>query len=401
MDMDSFTHTSHSLVSRDIAKPTTTLSQDPAAKQTLTEEEYIRSVDHIVQRDFFPYISELREENRTLDLGPWSSARGLADTPLGDILHVQGQPNTELWSATVERDSILRSLSPPKESPPATQHVSLDTFQTQYDNEDNASFTRLVEQDNRQRRQKYAWAYEAEAKAQNRRLIQHRERYDLPGNTSKVRGHITAGIPENQLPPVDSPARTRSSDPTTRVPSSVAVLNEPWDYQTRNPLMFLPTTTTNERRSNACISAPKQIIHANTRFSESELRRQIMAHELEQWSDNDDDDSDLDQLLVMSLASTPRKVDSSKLSKSPASTSGPWYHLPNTPRRELLAQRLAEGSTRSKGAGRLTPSLLHSPRHSNVMKSQRDRLMRRLTLSPAAKALYQRTRLQVTPKPRG
>ncbi|KAJ1961554.1 hypothetical protein IWQ62_003823 [Dispira parvispora] len=379
-----------------MATPTTTSPRDRTTKQTLTEEEYVQSVDHIVQRDFFPYISELRKENLALDLGSWSSARVSADTPLGDILHVQGQSSTKPWSATVERESSLRSPSPPTELPTVTQHINLDAFQSQYDNEDNVSFTRLVEQDNRQRKKKYAWAYEAEAKAQSRRRIRHQERPHLPGNTLNVRGHITAV--EDQLPSAESPDQTASPDAATHNRSSTAVLNEPWDYQARNPLMFPPTAPTDEHRSSPGISASKQIIHANTRFSESELRQQRMVQESEQWSD---DDSDAEQLLVTPLVSTQRKVDSFQPNASPASTSGPWYHLPSTPRRELLAQRLAEGSTRPKGAGRLTPSILHSPRHSNVVKSQRDRLTRRLTLSPAAQALYQRTRHRVTPKPRG
>lgn len=56
--------------------------------------------------------------------------------------------------------------------------LSLDAFQAKYTSEDNSSFTEILDEENRQRRQKYAWAWDAESRAAEKKVkeIETRER---------------------------------------------------------------------------------------------------------------------------------------------------------------------------------------------------------------------------------
>jgi protein DGCR14 len=54
--------------------------------------------------------------------------------------------------------------------PVVRDDLSLDTFQRNYTSEDNASFVQIVQEDNEHRRGEVAWAWEAEQKAEQRKL---------------------------------------------------------------------------------------------------------------------------------------------------------------------------------------------------------------------------------------
>lgn len=55
--------------------------------------------------------------------------------------------------------------------PPVRDDLSLDAFQRHFTSEDNASFVHILDEENRRRREeKYGWAFEAERKAEARRI---------------------------------------------------------------------------------------------------------------------------------------------------------------------------------------------------------------------------------------
>ena len=64
--------------------------------------------------------------------------------------------------------------------------MSLDNFQARYTSEDNASFTQILEDENRKRRERYGWAWDAQRRVEEQRvkMIEGRE---------KVKGLIEAG----------------------------------------------------------------------------------------------------------------------------------------------------------------------------------------------------------------
>lgn len=67
-----------------------------------------------------------------------------------------------------------RSRPPQDEGPQVNANLGLDAFQARYTSQDNASFQELVVADNAARREKHAWAWHAEQKA-NVRAIKGRE----------------------------------------------------------------------------------------------------------------------------------------------------------------------------------------------------------------------------------
>lgn len=61
--------------------------------------------------------------------------------------------------------------------------LSLDAFQSRYTSEDNSSFTHILHEENKRRKEKYGWAWEAQKKveAMRERMIEGRERALLEG----------------------------------------------------------------------------------------------------------------------------------------------------------------------------------------------------------------------------
>lgn len=95
----------------------------------LEEDEYTEALSHIIARDFFP---------STLSL-------------------TNGEP--ERKRAKYDKD------------------LSLDTFQARYTSEDNSSFTQILDEENRVRKEKWAWAWEAQKRVEQQqdKMIERRE----------------------------------------------------------------------------------------------------------------------------------------------------------------------------------------------------------------------------------
>ena len=95
----------------------------------LEEDEYTEALSHIIARDFFP--STLSQTN--------------------------GEP--ERKRARYDKD------------------LSLDTFQARYTSEDNSSFTQILDEENRVRKEKWAWAWEAQKRVEQQqdKMVERRE----------------------------------------------------------------------------------------------------------------------------------------------------------------------------------------------------------------------------------
>jgi hypothetical protein len=85
----------------------------------LTEEEYVESLESIIQRDFFPSLPELRAQ---VDMELPSNRQG------------------------AKRKDI--------------QELTLDEFESKYLNEDSVSFNNIIKTQNELHREKYKWIYE-------------------------------------------------------------------------------------------------------------------------------------------------------------------------------------------------------------------------------------------------
>jgi protein DGCR14 len=171
----------------------------------LSEDEYTAALERIIARDYFPTL-ELRQQRSQRSLNAqhddevdedveasvarireWmeeTPGRGrqrqsqqvrpsMDKTPTD--FHVQATP-AGYTSRTDRRDT--QSAKEQQQQLPFEANLSLDEFQARYTSEDNASFAALLEVENIARKSKYAWAYKAEADANDkaRRAIQARER---------------------------------------------------------------------------------------------------------------------------------------------------------------------------------------------------------------------------------
>lgn len=161
----------------------------------LEEDEYTAALSKIIARDFFPSLAHLDATNsylsaldsqdqerieqsvrRLVDLrtptahGSWAQktphAQGPSDTPLGT-------PRGGDEPGPSKRRRIDMSLS-------------LDAFQAKYTSEDNASFTEILDEENKKRKEMLWWAWDAEKKVNDCKMkeLEGRERLLLTNSVA-------------------------------------------------------------------------------------------------------------------------------------------------------------------------------------------------------------------------
>ncbi|GAA5987411.1 hypothetical protein JCM11641_002281 [Rhodosporidiobolus odoratus] len=166
-------------------------------QEVLSEEEYLTHLSSIIKRDFFPHLKDLEAKHQVIEAFEsgdqtriQQSVRELRSqregrTPrVGRSSRRDQTPGRTPYSESdrhaltptyFDRTPITPSLAAPSSSssPPLpiddpTSGLSLDAFQSRYTSEDNSSFAHLLARDNQDRRDKHAWAWQAEKKANER-----------------------------------------------------------------------------------------------------------------------------------------------------------------------------------------------------------------------------------------
>ncbi|KAI8980673.1 nuclear protein DGCR14 [Trametes punicea] len=157
----------------------------------LDEDEYTEALSHIIKRDFFPSLVHIDATNNYLDAlrsqDPaliQASVRRLEDlqTPATHRVRAWQTPSQTPYGAGPS-DTPLRTPrgvdgEAPSKRPRYDTDMSLDAFQARYTSEDNSSFTQILDEENRRRREKYGWAWEAQRRVeeQRERMLEGRER---------------------------------------------------------------------------------------------------------------------------------------------------------------------------------------------------------------------------------
>lgn len=156
----------------------------------LDEDEYTEALSHIIARDFFPSLVHLDATNDYLEAlsskDPQliqASVRRLEtlSTPVSRRERPWQTPSQTPY-ASGPSDTPLRTPrergEPPEKRPRYDTSLSLDGFQARYTSEDNSSFTQILDDENRKRREKWAWAWDAQKRMEDQRkmMIEGRER---------------------------------------------------------------------------------------------------------------------------------------------------------------------------------------------------------------------------------
>ncbi|XP_029921240.1 splicing factor ESS-2 homolog isoform X2 [Myripristis murdjan] len=234
------------------AVTTVALRQPPEQTETeslkrkvLDEDEYIESLEKIIQRDFFPDVTKLQaqkdyleaEENGDLERmreisirygssltksTPRSSAPYVTpasfETPEGHSRSPSSTHGRHITGSKENKDSNKEE----KELP------SLDHFLAKNTSEDNASFEQIMVLAEDKEKLKNAWLYEAEAEYKQR----HEENLALPSTEKKELDSVKAGL-------------------------------ETWEYKAKNALMYYPEGVKDD---DAVFKKPREVVHKNTRF---------------------------------------------------------------------------------------------------------------------------------------
>lgn len=188
----------------------------------LDEDEYTAALSHIIARDFFPslvhldatngYLDAVRSKDPTLIAASVRRLEQVSNTPLPSssranrgappVTQTPGLtpyasfPTDTPFHASYEDDND----EPASKRPRYDTSMSLDEFQARYTSEDNSSFTQILDEENKQRRERYGWAWEAQKKveAQRERMIEARERLLIEpatGATPGVREKFRIEVP--------------------------------------------------------------------------------------------------------------------------------------------------------------------------------------------------------------
>jgi protein DGCR14 len=173
----------------------------------LEEDEYTAALSHIIARDFFPSLVHLDATNDYLDAlnsrDPHlinASVRRLQEinTPVPTTRPWQTPSHTPYGAGSSETPLRTPRGEGPSKRPRFDTNVSLDDFQARYTSEDNSSFTHILDDENRKRREQWSWAWDAQKKVegQRERLLEKRERMLIePPPVTGVREKFTIEAP--------------------------------------------------------------------------------------------------------------------------------------------------------------------------------------------------------------
>lgn len=193
---------------------------------TLQEDTYTSALSDIIARDFFPSLAHLDATNGYLSAleskDPEQISKsvrrleGLA-TPTPGRYHNQQTPShTPYATGPSDTPMSTRSAIESLGGKSITEGVSLDQFQARYTSEDNASFATIIQDENNQRKEKWAWAWDAQRKVEDRKTIEAACRETALIEAGKATLAITAAGEPDTTNTNNRPAKELSGDSSGR-----------------------------------------------------------------------------------------------------------------------------------------------------------------------------------------
>ncbi|KAE9410981.1 hypothetical protein BT96DRAFT_1011677 [Gymnopus androsaceus JB14] len=272
----------------------------------LEEDEYTAALSQIIARDFFPNLVHLDATNEYLD-ALRSRDPHLIGASVRRLEEINNTPRRN-WTVPHQTPSQTPYAFGPSDTPlPPTRlngepvakrpkydtSVSLDTFQARYTSEDNSSFTEILDEENRQRKEKWAWAWDAQRRVEEKKLIAGVERERMlieppPGSTPGVReklvieapqpkGLITAGSEAKELVLTKGNEKEEEEERDVMAPrkDNRTAGVDGWKFRARNSLMFPPDADSSpyhqKLKSTPVPSGEERsILYSSTRLLEQE-----------------------------------------------------------------------------------------------------------------------------------
>lgn len=265
----------------------------------LDEDEYTAALSEIIARDYFPGLLESQAQHEYLaalesDNDAWiaEAAKKLREAAMPTSSKRRGARNTR-FNATPSSTPIRNTPSNVTDTPlgyngsdtPMTtaseppsldlnqlSHKSVDTstltlshFQAKYTSEDNESFNTVLDKQNQKRREKHVHLWTQDQRIPSARQIAHRAREARLLTEQEV-----ANASGKSLIPITSGA----TDQRPAKPDSWSI------KRPDNPFMFhaesvdetgIPTVMESKEQNSK--AAPRQVVHANTRFPSAAMYR--------------------------------------------------------------------------------------------------------------------------------
>ncbi|EPT03965.1 hypothetical protein FOMPIDRAFT_1114651 [Fomitopsis schrenkii] len=293
----------------------------------LDEDEYTEALSQVIARDFFPslihlettndYLDALRSKDPQLIQASVRRMEGLS-TPMPYSNRPWETPSQTPYRAGPSETPLRTPRDgnePPAKRPRFDTNMSLDAFQASYTSEDNSSFTQILEDENRKRKERYSWAWEAQKRveAQRDRMLEGRERLLIEGPVAtgvreKFRleaptpaGLLTDGSTSSDVVHTVEEGKGKEVARTETEKSVVATERhdeeeaeetdvmapkrdtrsagvDGWRFKTRNALMFAPDADISPYSAPTKSAAeakgePKVVKYGNTRLPEQDDRK--------------------------------------------------------------------------------------------------------------------------------
>ena len=209
-------------------------------KKVLEEEEFVEKVDKIIERDFFPYLDEVRKRNNYLDALDSEDSVRIAEAEkalAASSTRVAETPSNDDWddedwvkSTPGPSTSGERFQSHDEKMKKSVEGVSLSKFMANNTSEDNDSFSEIMINAEQARRKKLDWVY----------------KHECSENDS---------VDKALMPPPLAPSSLETKALDT------------WNYKVHNAVMYNPegAPLTSEELQKAKDAQPK-VQHGNTRL---------------------------------------------------------------------------------------------------------------------------------------